>query len=73
MRCEDCTRYDSELKKCLDSKLNPQSWSAAIDVSNLMGLRVICVFNDHRERLVKCRANTNHDLESGSTSSKRLG
>jgi hypothetical protein len=55
--CEDCPRWDSEKRKCRDGKLNPQTWTQAFEVAGHIGLRAICVFNDHRERLVKSRAN----------------
>lgn len=56
MYCRDCARYDSESKRCLDSKVNPPNWETAVSVSQVLGLRSICVFNDYRERLVRCRA-----------------
>jgi hypothetical protein len=54
--CSDCARYDAEKAKCRDGKVNPERWDAAVNVANVMGLRAICMFNDHRERLVQCRA-----------------
>jgi hypothetical protein len=54
--CRDCARYDAENAKCRDGKVNPERWDAAVNVANVMGLRAICMFNDHRERLVECRA-----------------
>lgn len=58
MTCDECNRFDQESRKCLDGKLNPQRYGQAVDVANMFGLRVICVFNDHRERLVKSRGAT---------------
>ena len=55
MYCRDCARFDSEANKCRDGKVNPPSWEAAVTVSQVLGLRSICMFNDHRERLVRCR------------------
>lgn len=55
MHCRDCARYDSESKRCKDSKVNPPNWETAVSVSQVLGLRSICVFNDYRERLVRCR------------------
>lgn len=55
MYCQDCARYDAEAKKCLDGKVNPQSWEIAVTVSQVVGLRSICVFNDYRERLLRSR------------------
>ncbi len=55
MYCQDCPIYDKESRKCRDGKVNPQSWGQAVDVSQVLGLRSICVFNDYRERLVQCR------------------
>jgi hypothetical protein len=56
MRCEDCHRFDLENRKCLDRKVNPPTWGQAVEVANVLGLRAICTFNAHRERLVQCRA-----------------
>jgi hypothetical protein len=53
--CRDCHRYDPENRKCLDGKVNPPSWETAVNVSQVLGLRSICAFNDHRERLINCR------------------
>ncbi|MFZ4506832.1 MAG: hypothetical protein ACOYON_03945, partial [Fimbriimonas sp.] len=50
--CRDCARYDEAGNKCRDRKLNPQSWDNAVSVSQMFGIRSICAFNDHRERLV---------------------
>lgn len=55
MRCRDCARYDAEADKCRDEKVNPEDWGSAIIVANVMGVRAICMFNDHRERLVLSR------------------
>jgi hypothetical protein len=55
MLCKDCARYDAENRRCLDGKVNPQKWELAVEVANVIGLRTICVFNDHRERLVQAR------------------
>lgn len=55
MYCRDCARYDPENRKCKDAKVNPQGWETAVEVSNVLGLRAICVFNDHREKLIKAR------------------
>ena len=55
MYCRDCARYDLENKRCRDSKVNPQDWETAVTVAQVLGLRSICVFNDHRERLVRAR------------------
>ena len=55
MHCRDCDRFDLETRKCKDQKINPQSWGQAVDVANVLGVRSICVFNDHRERLIRSR------------------
>ncbi len=55
MECRDCARWDSEARKCRDEKVNPHSWEVAVSVSQVLGLRSICVFNDFRERLVNSR------------------
>jgi hypothetical protein len=31
-------------------------WETAVNVANVLGIRAICMFNDHRERLVQSRA-----------------
>lgn len=59
MKCRDCPRFcqgdEDGPGRCLDGKLNPQTYSMAVEVSETMGLRAICIFNDHRERLVAQR------------------
>ena len=55
MKCRDCPRYDLELRRCKDGKLNPLRYSDAIEVANVWGVRAICSYNDHRERLVGVR------------------
>ncbi len=55
MECRDCTRYDTEARKCMDGKLNPHSWEATVSVAQIFGLRSICMFNDFREKLVNTR------------------
>lgn len=55
MECRDCTRWNAEDRKCLDEKVNPHNWEAAVSVCQMFGLRSICTFNDYRERLVHCR------------------
>lgn len=54
MNCRDCARYIEG--RCTDGKVNPRSWSLAVEVANVMGIRSICAFNDHRQRLVESRA-----------------
>lgn len=54
MHCRDCHIWDAEASKCRDGKVNPQSWDMAVTVSQVLGLRAICTFNDFRERLVSC-------------------
>jgi len=55
MDCRDCARWNAETSKCLDEKVNPPKWELAVTVSQIYGLRAICPFNDHRERLVRAR------------------
>jgi hypothetical protein len=55
MDCRDCPCHQEETAKCRDGKLNPQTWEQAVSVSQVFGLRAICVFNDYRERLVAAR------------------
>lgn len=56
MDCRDCPRFDKEKQQCLDGKVNPERYEAAFSVAKFLGLRAICVFNDHRERLVASRS-----------------
>jgi hypothetical protein len=56
MDCRDCARLETETGKCRDAKLNPEHWEQAVAVSQVFGLRAICVFNDYRERLIQARA-----------------
>jgi hypothetical protein len=56
MDCRDCPRYDAEARRCRNGKVNPRDWETAVNVANVMGVRSICLFNDHRERLVQSRA-----------------
>jgi hypothetical protein len=35
--------------------VNPPTWETAVTVSQVLGLRSICAFNDYRERLVNAR------------------
>jgi len=55
MDCKDCPRFDPDDEKCRDQKLNPHRWDQAVDVANMMGVRAICMFNDHREKLLEGR------------------
>lgn len=55
MLCRDCPRFDPETEQCRDRKINPQSWENTIQVAQTFGVRAICVFNHHRERLVATR------------------
>jgi hypothetical protein len=36
----------------MDGKVNPDHYETALNIARLMGIRAICVFCDHRERLV---------------------
>jgi hypothetical protein len=54
--CRDCPRWDDEKSRCQDGKVNPQKYSMAVDVANVLGVRSICVFNDYRERLIRGRS-----------------
>jgi len=53
--CRDCARYDSDESRCKDGKINPMDWETAVSTSQILGLRSICIFNDHRERLIQAR------------------
>lgn len=63
LQCEDCARYDAEQGRCRDGKVNPQRWDQAVDVANLLGVRAICMFNDHREKLVESRVPMTPDMK----------
>ncbi|MBX3113493.1 MAG: hypothetical protein KF836_02915 [Fimbriimonadaceae bacterium] len=56
MNCRDCGRYDQEARVCKDGKLNPPRYEQANDMVKIFGLRVICPFNDHREKLIYVRS-----------------
>lgn len=54
MDCRDCHRWDAASKKCLDGKVNPHNWETVVSVSQVLGIRAICPFNDYREKLIGC-------------------
>lgn len=56
MKCRDCPRFDQDSERCRDGKVNPESYEAAMNVSQILGLRSICTFNEHRERLIENRS-----------------
>jgi hypothetical protein len=53
--CRDCPRHDPEAGRCRDGKTNPERYDQAVEVVRLFGLRAICTYNDHRERLIEVR------------------
>ena len=55
MNCRDCPRYDQDAHTCKDGKINPASWGQAVDAAHYFGVRAVCVFCEHRERLVACQ------------------
>jgi hypothetical protein len=55
MDCKDCHRFDADAKRCKDGKVNPHNWETAVSVSQILGIRTICMFNDFRERLIEAR------------------
>ena len=55
MYCQDCPRYDPEARRCRDGKLNPARYSDAVETANVYGVRAICMYNDHRQRLIQTR------------------
>lgn len=55
MYCRDCPRYDETERRCKDRKVNPLHYEEAVSVVNVLGVRAICLFNDHRERLIRSR------------------
>lgn len=55
MNCRDCPRYDLEGRVCRDGKINPQRYEQAKEAAQIFGLRSICAYNDHRERLISVR------------------
>lgn len=38
---------------CRSGKLNPRSKEDAVDVARMIGVRALCVFNEHREPIVQ--------------------
>jgi hypothetical protein len=65
MKCQDCPRYDHDLRRCKDGKLNPKRYSDAIEVASVWGVRAICAYNDHRPRLVEVRTGAVEPGEDG--------
>lgn len=55
MRCRDCPRYDPDVERCRDGKVNPLRWEQAVEAANVLGLRAICPLSDFRERLILSR------------------
>jgi hypothetical protein len=55
MECRDCARFDTASNRCKDRKVNPRTYDQAFQVAQFYGVRSICVFNDHRERLLHSR------------------
>lgn len=55
MNCRDCPRYDQEAGNCRDKKINPQGYDLAAEAAKVFGIRAICTYNDHRERLIAVR------------------
>lgn len=55
MDCRDCQRFDLDRRSCKDGKMNPRTLEQAVDIARIFGVRAVCVFNDHRERLVHVR------------------
>ncbi len=53
--CAGCSSWDAEAGRCRDGKVNPAGWVAAVEVANVLGVRALCPFNKHRERLVRSR------------------
>jgi hypothetical protein len=66
--CPACPRFDSELGRCGDGKVNPSSWTMAVEVANLMGVRALCPFHAFRERLAQSRHGVVLQLPTGSES-----
>ena len=58
MYCQDCPRYDPDAGRCRDGKLNPARYSDAVETANVFGVRAICMYNDHRQRLIQTRTAT---------------
>ncbi|RYG49179.1 hypothetical protein EON79_02205 [bacterium] len=53
--CRDCPRYDLDASRCKDGKVNPPKWEIAVTTAQVLGVRAICTFNPHRERLIHSR------------------
>ena len=64
MDCRDCARYDENRSRCMDGKVNPKRYEHALEASQVLGLRAICVFCDHRERLVSVRGQAAKKVET---------
>jgi hypothetical protein len=58
MRCSQCERFDPEKRACRDGKINPPNYVLTVEAVNVFGVRALCMFNDHRERLAPVRALT---------------
>ena len=56
MDCKDCHRFDADAKRCMDGKINPHNWETAVSVTQILGIRTICMFNDYRERIIESRS-----------------
>lgn len=55
MECSHCERFDPSARRCLDGKINPRHYSQALEAAKVFGPRALCVFNDHRERVLGSR------------------
>ena len=71
MHCSDCPRFNEEKRTCRDGKINPEAWAMAVEASNVFGVRSICIFNDHRERLVESRLNVNSSPDCSDTKAEQ--
>jgi hypothetical protein len=55
MDCRDCALWDDKKERCRDGKINPRKYDDALCAAQVLGVRAICIFNDHRERIVGVR------------------
>jgi hypothetical protein len=53
MDCRDCSLYNADTETCRSQKLNPRSKEDATQVAQMLGVRVICVFNEFREPIIQ--------------------
>jgi len=53
MDCRDCSLLNAETGACRSGKLNPRTKEDATDIVRMIGIRALCIFNEHREPIVQ--------------------